>query len=76
MNCETVQLQLLQLETLDPRWEPADVAEHIRTCSVCAKKEHLLRDLEDAWRRSTITGDAERAKTSFLACSGADEWRG
>jgi hypothetical protein len=69
MNCETVQLQLLQLETLDPQWESADVAEHIRSCPICAKKEHLLRDLEAAWRRSTIAGNAERAKTSFLACS-------
>jgi hypothetical protein len=73
MNCETVQLQLLQLENLDPQWEPADVAEHIRACPVCAKKEHLLRDLEAAWRHSTITGDAERAKTSFLACSSEGE---
>jgi len=69
MNCETVQLQLLQLESLDPKWEPADVAEHIRTCSICAKKEHLLRDLEEAWRHSAITVEAERAKTSFLECS-------
>jgi hypothetical protein len=73
MNCETVQFQLLQLENLDPRWEPADVAEHIRTCAICAKKEHLLRDLEEAWRHAAVTVAAERAKTSFLECSAEDD---
>ena len=59
MDCENVQLQLLQLETLDPKCEPAIIAEHLRRCPICAKKEHLLRQLEEAWRRQSAALDAE-----------------
>src|SRR5262249_15308552 len=66
MNCQSLRNWLLQVDSLQPKDWPAEVANHLKSCARCVKYVNALSKLEKSWREQPLPADCARAKAAFL----------
>jgi hypothetical protein len=66
MNCQSLRNWLLQVDSLQPKDWPAEVANHLKSCARCVKYVNALSKLEKSWREQPLPADCARAKAAFV----------